>query len=173
MTAPLSPLDFLARLKAIDRSGFVFGARLPSRRLLVREHMRRAALWSQAYSSEDWPFPALAELVDPTVRAHPELVRRVRWAGASTGPGLLACEDALHWYTLHVVRGADLPDLPDPYEPLLMSFERGGAFTLISGAVEIDFSTIPWGTVSSHAAPGPIVELDPAVLDEIDREPAA
>ncbi|MEU8006704.1 hypothetical protein AB0B66_36575 [Catellatospora sp. NPDC049111] len=170
MITSLSPTGFLARLKAIDRSGFAFGARLPSRRLLMREHMRRAALWSQAYSSEDWPFPALAEMVDSTVRAHPELVRRVRWVGASTGPGMLACEDALHWYTLHVVRGAELPDLPDPYEPLLMAFERGHAFTLISGAVEIDLSTIPWGTVAGHAAADPIVDLDPAILDEIDRE---
>ncbi|GIF98459.1 hypothetical protein [Catellatospora citrea] len=169
MTAPSNPAEFIDRLRAVNWSGSAHG-RTRSRRLLMQEHLRRAAWWAQRFPSGKWPFPDLAEAVDPTVRADDTLVEEVEdlTAFASFVDGAAAV-DALHWYALRAVPGVVLPDLPDPYEPLLVFFERGGGFTMISGYLDVDGSLVPRGDVADHLIETPVVDLDPTTLDEIDE----
>ncbi|MBV1852020.1 hypothetical protein [Catellatospora tritici] len=169
MTAPLTPIEFIARLRAVNWSDAGVYNRMRSRSLLMREHLRRAAWWLQRYPSDRWPFPDLAAAINPAVRADPVLVDQVEEITGGEFVVRAVCLDALHWYTLRSLPGVVLPDLPDPFEPLLVLLERGGGFTLISGYVDVGLALVPRWDVARHLSGEQIVELDSAVLDKIDN----
>jgi hypothetical protein len=112
-------------------------------RLMV-EFLRRSALWARAFAAPTWPFPDLAAAVDPAVRAPEEVVAQVLATvpeHPSLVPAVLA--NALHFAALQDAR-ADLPDLPDPYEPLLEVLERGDVFGVDgTGRIEVDSQSLP------------------------------
>jgi hypothetical protein len=80
-----------------------------------------------------------------------------------------ACRAAVRWATLRDTPGVQLPDLPDPFEPLILLYERGGeviadesrAFTFAGLRVQIK----PW---REHLSAKPVVALDAATLDALD-----
>ena len=65
----------LERLRAIDWSDDSKAfEHANSRALLMREYLRRAALWARAYGAErSWPFFDIAEYVDAAVQTPPEV----------------------------------------------------------------------------------------------------
>ena len=119
--------------------------RIGSRVALMREYLRRAAWWTEALPSSVWPFFDIALAIHPEVRAPPELLRQVEAHLGEMG-GLLShqgrgCVRALHFAAL-LDSGLPLPQVPDsarqPFEPLLLFFERGSGLTTETGFIDID-----------------------------------
>ena len=66
----------LERLRAAEWPGDWDDAvsHVMSRRILMREYLRRAEMWAQAYSAEDaWPFFDVTEYMDRQFTLPPEL----------------------------------------------------------------------------------------------------
>ncbi|MCP2328288.1 hypothetical protein HDA40_006795 [Hamadaea flava] len=159
MTAP----ELARRLRAISWDGGFRHTR--SRVALMSEYLRRAAWWAGHVGHPgEWPFFDLAGAVDPTVRADVTLL--------GTGiPGWYArriCTWALHFAELRTVAGDRLPGLDDPFEPLIVLFERGGDFTTAHGRIEVDLVQFPQRPWTAYRTAVPVVDLDPAALDRID-----
>jgi hypothetical protein len=74
----------------------------------------------------------------------------------------------LHWEELKRREGDALPELDDPFEPLIALYERGGGFTTAHGEIEIDTASIRRGTWRDHLSPEHVVEVDPETLDGLD-----
>ncbi|WP_328732383.1 hypothetical protein OHT20_23185 [Streptomyces caniferus] len=163
----------LERLRAIDwADDFAASDHANSRALLMREYLRRAALWARAYGAEQsWPFFDIAEHVDAELETPPDVAAEVEEALAGLAPTSLkrTCRAALRWATLRDSRD-DLPaDLPDPYEPLLLMYERGGGYFL-EEYLDLNGVMIRLGNVESNASVTPFLTLAPATLDALDAE---
>ncbi|WP_220270057.1 hypothetical protein, partial [Marinitenerispora sediminis] len=143
-----SQQELADRILAFDLS--TGGRQRKSPVVLMREYLRRRAWWAREVEGAGWPFGDLAAAIDPAVRADPELVHRVResfpyWV---FGMVLDTCEWALHFRALQE-SGASLPDLPDPFEPLLLMYERGDGFACPS----LPSSTSPAPASAGAASP--------------------
>ncbi|MFH9658963.1 hypothetical protein ACH4NF_14665 [Streptomyces sp. NPDC017248] len=154
------------RLTSVDWVGDWERSR--SRVRLMHEFLRRSALWAHALGSDDWPFFDVAALVEPSVRADELTVEQVV-AGASALQPVVGdtCAWALH---LAALRDADvrLPELPDPFEPLVRMYERGGAFLLDgTGFVQVDAAAVPLMTCDQRFAQ-PELPMTDADLDALD-----
>ncbi len=80
----------------------------------------------------------------------------IRWASVKNHPALAP------------------PALPDPYEPLIVLYERGGSFHTEHGFIGIfSCSMMPQGTPAYWSTQEPLPSLAPAALDALDREGAA
>ncbi|GHF89233.1 hypothetical protein [Streptomyces thermodiastaticus] len=174
MTAELSRA-VLDRLCAVDWYGDwdVANAHTRSRALLMREYLRRAALWAQAYGAEeDWPFfdvterIALSFLLDPEVEADLEDFVATKVPTPSTAR---VCRGAVRWAALSDEDKAAAADLPDPYEPLLLMFERGGGYS-IEEFIDLYGVMIPYGTFASNRDTEPFLTLAPSTLDALDQD---
>lgn len=66
--------------------------------------------------------------------------------------------------------GVPLPDAPpEPYEPLIVMFERGGGFTTEGGGlIEVDSLGIRIGRPEDNLTEQPVIALDEAALDAAD-----
>jgi hypothetical protein len=159
------------RLCAIDWTSHY--DRTYSRLLLMREYLRRSALWAQEYGcTEGWPFFDLAACVDPSVRADPEAVGRLNDCLAEIPLWEVVketCVWALHWAALTGSKGDQLPRLDDPFEPLVAMYERGGGFSLGgAGFIDIDAAGVRRKTWQDHAKADPVVAIDTTTLDARD-----
>jgi hypothetical protein len=164
----------VARLTAIDWTDYATGDKnAASRTLLMREYLRRAALWVEYLGgSERWPFLDIAERVTPAIRADPELLEHLDKFTEENVPEYIArrmCRAAVQWAQLRESSGLQLPDLPDPYEPLVVLYERGGVFFVENGVADFELRRVPLRTWQANLASEPIVEIDPAVLDAVDE----
>jgi hypothetical protein len=143
-----------------------------SRALLMREYLRRAALWAKAYDAEpSWPFFDIAEHVDAEVTIPPEVAEELEELLKELAPASLrtTCRGAVRWAALREAR-SDLPaDLPDPYEPLLTMYERGGGYYL-EEYLDLNGVMIPLRDVEANASTTPFLTLAPATLDALDAE---
>ncbi|KOG37537.1 hypothetical protein [Streptomyces decoyicus] len=163
----------LERLRAIDwADDFAASDHANSRALLMREYLRRAALWARACGAEQsWPFFDVAEHVDAEFQTPPDVAAEVEEVLAGLAPTSLkrTCRAAIRWAALRDVRD-DLPaDLPDPYEPLLLMYERGGGYYL-EEYLDLNGVMIRLGNVESNASATSFVTLAPATLDALDAE---
>lgn len=111
---------------------------------LMAEFLRRSALWAKAFAAPTWPFPDLAAAVDPDVRvAEDVLAQALERVPEHASVVRTALANALHFAALQDAR-ADLPDLPDPYEPLLDLLGRGEEFGVSgTGRIEVDLQSLP------------------------------
>ena len=146
-------------------------SRQPSHAALVREYLRSMALWADALRCEgDWPFFDVAAVLAgerSTGRIDPDLqFAPLPELGGAFRAALAAA--------VHFAEIADRPEvrmhgLPDPYEPLVRLFERGGTMTTEHGMIyagTVGFSRKPF-----QPAIGPaLVALDDAALDALDRQ---
>lgn len=166
----------LERLGAVDwGDGIAAYDHGNSRALLMREYLRRAAAWARAYGAEDsWPFLDLAELVAPEVTIEPGVAAELEEALKGVAPSSLkrTCRAAVRWAALTSTE-MDLPaDLPaDPYEPLLLLFERGGGY-FVEEFVDLNGAMVRLGTVDSNLAAPHFLTLLPSALDALDAEGA-
>ncbi|WP_234327063.1 hypothetical protein [Streptomyces sp. NRRL WC-3742] len=150
-------------------------AHVASRAMLMVEYLRRAALWAEVLGGPSkWPFFDIAGAVAPEVRIAPEVAEQLEDFLVANVGGIgteRACMAAVRWATLQDTPGVQLPDLPDPFEPLLLVYERGGeviadesrTFNFGGRSVRIK----PW---QEHLSAEPAISLDPAVLDALDQE---
>ncbi|MCX4745566.1 hypothetical protein OG455_08520 [Kitasatospora sp. NBC_01287] len=177
MTAPGSGERarlMIDRIKAVDwRAHNEALARSGSRAALMREYFRRAALWLEVHGEPKWwPFFDLAAVVDPSFRADPALTAEIEEYVDDTAGSAYATDisvAAVHWAALLDTAGHQLPDLPDPFEPLIRVYERGGVFRLENGFIDFGYAMVRRGPWREHLAPTPVVQLDDRVLDELDE----
>ncbi|MFD9873661.1 hypothetical protein [[Kitasatospora] papulosa] len=163
----------LARLRAINWDDDSAAFDHPhSRALLMREYLRRAALWAKAYDAEPaWPFFDIAEHIDASITTPPDIADELEEILEELAPASLrtTCRGAVRWAVLREAR-SDLPmDLPDPYEPLLAMYERGGGYYL-EEYLDLTGVMIPLRDLESNASAAPFLTLAPADLDALDSE---
>ncbi|MFJ9764686.1 hypothetical protein ACIRUY_12775 [Streptomyces erythrochromogenes] len=164
----------LNRLRAVEWVGdwdHVL-ARVPSRRILMREYLRRAALWAQEYSVESaWPFFDVTERVDPGFRLSPGTAAELE-AYLSRVPGRelrATCAGAVRLAGMRERNPAALPDLPDLYEPLVLFYERGGEFVRDdAGGLDLTGVSFRPGTPRGNLGTPPFRALGETVLDALD-----
>ncbi|MCX4845080.1 hypothetical protein [Streptomyces sp. NBC_00893] len=167
------PRAVLERLRAVDWYGDWDTAysHSRSRALLMREYLRRAALWAQAYGAEEeWPFFDVTEFVDPAFRPAPEVESELEDYVAhnvGTPSTARACRGAVRWAALRAEGKVALPELPDPYEPLLLMFERGGGYS-IEEFIDLYGVMIPYGNFDSNLNAEPFPTPAPSTLDALD-----
>ncbi|MFG3532780.1 hypothetical protein ACGF8B_39645 [Streptomyces sp. NPDC047917] len=168
------PLLVLERLRAIDwNDDSAAYEHANSRALLMREYLRRAAGWARAYRAEEsWPFFDIAEHVTPGVRTPSDVATELEAVLTGLAPSSLkkTCRGAVRWAVLRGA-GGELPrDLPDdPYEPLLLMYERGGGY-FVEEFIDLDGAMLRLGTVESNLSARPFRTLAPATLDALDAE---
>ncbi|MER7671084.1 hypothetical protein ABTY61_21835 [Kitasatospora sp. NPDC096128] len=137
----------------------------------MREYLRRAALWADAFGAENlWPFFDIGRQIDPTVRAAPDITTDLdNFIDNTIGRRTLeeTCRGAVHWPTFCHGTSLTVPDLPTPYEPLLLMFERGGGF-YVEEMIDLSGAAVPLGKLSDHLSHAPVVSLDLATLDALD-----
>ncbi|MEU5015599.1 hypothetical protein AB0G35_36170 [Streptomyces sp. NPDC021749] len=145
-----------------------------SRRLLMREYLRRAALWARAYSAEDeWPFFDVTERIDPEFRLSPEIAAELNEFLGTVPEWFLrnTCAGAVRMAELRIQNKVRLPDLPDLYEPLVLFYERGGEF-VYDNAGGLDLTGVsfrPKG-LQSNLGSASLVALRGDVLDALDAK---
>jgi hypothetical protein len=139
----------------------------------MREYLRRAAQWAQALdATNQWPFFDIAEHVAPDVQPPADFSEQletlistsVGWPSVDT-----TCRAALHWASL-LDANTPLPsNLADPYEPILLLLDRGGAWTTESGFIDLGASSVLRKTWRDHLSTEPVIALEPATLDALDE----
>lgn len=92
------------------------------------------------------------------------IARNIAWLPVST-----SVYAAVRWATLLDTPGTDLPALDDPFEPLIMLYERGGGFVPENGFIELSLASVRIGSRQDHLSADPIVPLDRAVLGSLDE----
>lgn len=141
-----------------------------SRMRLMQEYLRRSALWAQALGcTEYWPFFDIASFVDPDARVDEETAAAVRRRMGEGGARPLDATIVRYMLDFSVLE--NWPDgLPDPFEPLLMVYERGGPFDWEAGRVYIGSTVgIPEGTWEKYVGRTPLDDVSPAALDALDE----
>ncbi|MER7771788.1 hypothetical protein [Kitasatospora sp. NPDC096140] len=164
-------MERLAGIKWTNMEGHNAHAISMSR--LMVEYLRRASLWAEVLGGPPkWPIFDIAGALAPEIQVDPVVAERLEdfliahVGGISTEN---ACRAAVRWATLRDTAGIQLPDLPEPFEPLIVMYERGGelvpdeswAFNFGIRRVQIK----PW---REHLSAEPAVALDPATLDALD-----
>jgi hypothetical protein len=168
-----SPEEMLDRLRAIDWTYYdCADDHAASRAALLREYLRRAALWAEKLNgTDDWPIFDIAERVDASVRAPQHLVDQLvayMSKNVPTPRTREVCLMALHWAALNERSPQSLADTPDPFEPLLALYERGGGFTVENGVVDFLLIRVRTQRWQDHASHAPVLTLDSAALDSLD-----
>lgn len=148
--------------------------RAPSRAALVSEYLRRAALWARALDcAELWAWFDVAAEIDPAVRADPTLVERVN--NAIVDGGGSPFEERMAGYALHFAALPDVPDdLPNPYEPLIAAWERGGMLRRENGLVYVGGAMgVQVRTLADNYSPVPAASAEPLAMATADEQWAA
>ncbi|UNO40665.1 hypothetical protein [Streptomyces sp. MST-110588] len=163
-----SALVLAERLERVDWVGSFDRTR--SRVALMREFMRRSALWAQETRCGEWPFFDVAGRIDPAARIDADIVSVIADKIGLQQPVITeTIEWALNFAVLSDIR-TDLADLPSPFEPLVQMYERGGTFSLDStGHIEVDTAANPKGSVGQALGRVPL-DLDAKSLNALDEE---
>lgn len=148
-----------------------------SRASLMTWYLRRSLQWaSQLECEENWPFFDIAACIDPNLELDEDLVHDVVASLPPTLPQLALIIRTIRWIlkfeTLLGGGLADLTSLSHPFEPLILMYERGGAFSRDgAGFVEVDGVSIAvhYEGRSRFRAPKPILAFDSETLDGLDR----
>ncbi|MEV4877209.1 hypothetical protein [Streptomyces cyaneofuscatus] len=167
----------LSRLRSVKWDGDWDDAyaHVLSRQLLMREYLRRSALWAKVYSAEKvWPFFDITNYAAPKLQLPQDLSQeldeflRSRLIGAVK----TTCAGAVRLAELKAHdSAAETAGLPDLYEPLLVMYERGGDFMRDnSGALDLTGVSFRAGTMQDYLGDTPIVTVDASVLDALDTE---
>ncbi|MFI8993774.1 hypothetical protein [Streptomyces sp. NPDC053542] len=168
------PRGVLEELRTVDWYGDwdTANSHRRSRALLMREYLRRAALWARAYGAEEaWPFFDVTEHAAPGFEPPPDLAAELAEYVSRLGTPSLrrVCRGAVRWAALRADATGlrDLPELPDPYEPLLFMFGRGGGYS-VEEFIDLYGVLIPHGNLDSNLHAEPFLTLAPSTLDALD-----
>ncbi len=163
----------LARLQAVDWNGDSGFEHRRSRVRLMAEYLRRAALWAQALDATDeWPFFDIAAHLPPAIQTPEDeakdlevlIYNHIGWPTVDR-----TVRAILRWAAVKDAKVPLPPSLDDPYEPLLLTFDRGGAWTTEAGFIDVNGSALRRRTWLDHLSPEPVTTLDPAALDALDE----
>ncbi|MDX2394554.1 hypothetical protein NJL88_31700 [Streptomyces sp. DK15] len=174
--AAAAAFGVLERLRAVRWPGewdFAFG-HVKSRRVLFREYLRRAAVRCRAHGCEDgWPFVDVTAHLDPAFRSAVEVSGELaeflrRLPGREVAR---TCSGAVRWAEFRERNPAGSDGLPDPYEPLLRFYERGGEFARDdAGSIDLTGVTFRLGTLEAYLGNPPVTVLGDTVLDALDTD---
>jgi hypothetical protein len=169
----VSAESMLDRLRAINWTDWdAADDHAASRAALLREYLRRAALWAEKLGGTDrWPFFDIAKHVNDAIRAPQSLVDQLDEYMSDHVPGPRtreSCLLVLHWAALGEQHPEDLTDLADPFEPLIRLYERGGGFTIENGVADFMLIRVRLQRWQDHVSNSPVVTLDSATLDSLD-----
>lgn len=162
--------ELAERLSRVDWRGNFDHTR--SRVALMKEYLRRSALWAHHLNAKAWPFFDPAEIINPDVRASKETISMV-----TENEDLLqnfslvkdTCIWALHFSALRDA-GEELPDIPDMFSPLIIFYERGGGFGIdTTRLIQIDDAAMCRGSALQYREKEPQTSLDSATLDILDQ----
>jgi hypothetical protein len=144
-----------------------------SRAALMREYLRRAALWAQKLGGTDiWPFFDIAAHVDPGLEVPDEILTRLERLLGDV-PGVRQeqfCRNVVRWSVLRESGNSEKECLEDPFEPLFLLYERGGMFVVENKVADFVFYRVRFLRWSDHVSPDPVVQPDASVLDSMDEE---
>jgi hypothetical protein len=150
-------------------------SRFESHYRLFREHERRVALWSKALGFPREAQPVIwdiATVIIPSVAVEEEKIRDIS-EHAKGHYTLRIFQNALKWTAIQDSPEARRYNLPAPYEPLIILYERGG------DVYKDEMGGRRWFVTKATLIPRmheyydrttPFVELDTAILDAIDAE---
>jgi hypothetical protein len=159
-----------ARLSAIDWERH--GDKAWSKAVLLKEYFRRAAQWAAAYDCDARsPFFDIALCVNPNVRADQSVVDDLLETLKSSGWNVRQLVPfILHWAALSATPGFTYPpQLEDPFEPLILMFERDGGFHTENGEVNLEYKSVRIAGWRKRADDPPTASFATEALDEIDR----
>jgi hypothetical protein len=162
----------LARLLAVDWKTDDGVDHPRARAKLMKEYLRRAAWWARELEATDaWPFFDIPALWAPEIEVPADLLDPLE-ALISTGIGwpavVTTARATLRWAAVQDV-GKPLPaGMADPYEPLLLMFERGGGFTVAHGFIDLDAASVLQRTWRDHLTTEQVVPLTRSALDALD-----
>ncbi|MFI9363951.1 hypothetical protein ACIG5E_23285 [Kitasatospora sp. NPDC053057] len=110
--------------------------------------------------------------MDPTVRAAPAVITDIEDFIDDASGSSYAMDSgaaAVQWAALTSAPGVQLRPLPDPFEPLLRLYERGGSgFSFANGFIDFGMIMVPRGNFRKHLSLAPVVGLDDRALDAVD-----
>lgn len=165
----------LERLRTVEWTGDWEDAvaHVMSRRVLMREYLRRAGLWARACSADTaWPFFDATECLKSDFALSPGIEADLRdFLVQLTGDDAIkrTCAGAVHLAELRTQGAAIDTDLPDLYEPLILFYERGGEFLRDNtGFIDLTGALMRPGTLQGHLGAPALRSLDSAVLDAVD-----
>lgn len=175
MTGEL-PRAVLERIRSVDWGGE--GAAFDharSRALLMKEYLRRAALWARVYGVPgDWPFFDLAEHVGQVASLPPDVAESLdSFLRSLVAPSSVkrTLRGAVHFASSGVQGTAhrtNRSDLLSPYEPLLVMYERGGGFSVNQQQIDLNGVSLPlWNADASITFP-PLTAFGATALDALD-----
>lgn len=139
---------------------------------LMQEYLRRMALWKGFLKTPlEWPFFDVAVLINPLARAPEELVARVDEFLATKRRTLLerkTCSWYLHWMAVAEGLSLDAWNLPCPYDPLILFYDRGGILVREHDFIEVGRRKIRIDDWKKYLQDSAITELDEATLNKLD-----
>jgi hypothetical protein len=147
----------------------------PSQLALFSEFLRRMGVWCVALGWHD-AHPIASDLparLVPDVRATPVnatlMQQTLRTLGKTSVYERMLLTNVLNWAAVAGFEAVQAYDLPDPYEPVLWFYERGGWLDKAEGDSAWEISGVIKRIDKAHVyhddAPLP---LDETLLDEID-----
>ncbi|WP_199248338.1 hypothetical protein [[Phormidium] sp. ETS-05] len=162
MTAQITVNSAMERILAIKWEPD--DSRVSSHIALLREYLRRAALWATALNcTDEWPFFDVAAHMCPLQRAGDAQVEALG-IHFSAQPFYTAgiiektCEWFLHWDAVQNRPEVTKFALPDPYEPLIKMYENGGIFSTEHGFFNFEVGGFPRGTWSDYYKLAPLTD---------------
>ena len=148
--------------------------RVHSHIALLREYLRRAALWAKALNcTDEWPFFDVAAHLCPLETADETKIEALNTHFMQTPfyvAGIIekTCKLFIQWERVKNSPKVSEFTLPEPYEPLIMLYERGGIFSTEHGFFDFAIGGFPRGQWQQYDQTIPLLELDTKTLDEID-----
>ncbi|WP_435109505.1 hypothetical protein [Nocardiopsis synnemataformans] len=138
---------------------------------LLQEYLRRSALWRLELGRGGWPFYDIALTVNPGVRAPQNVVDRT--LASLSGHGTFYAAHTVEW-ALHFAALKDseqeLPDLADPFFPLLLVYERGDSVNPdYAGSIEVGGIHVPRGVPERYARTAPLTDFSEGSLNAMDQ----
>jgi hypothetical protein len=167
----------LARLQAVDWTGSSGFKHRRSRVRLMAEYLRRAAQWAEALDATgEWPFFDIASHLAPSIQIPEDqdkeleslISNRIGWPSVDR-----LARATMRWAALQDAEVPLPPGLEDPYEPVLLMLDRGGAWTTEAGFIDVDGAAVRRQTWCDHLSTEPVTALDPATLDALDEQAAS
>jgi len=161
----------IERIKAINWAPNDY--RAASHIALLKEYLRCASLWAKTLDCTDkWPLFDVAAQINPSLRADETQVEALKrhlapFAVSRTIRQL--CEWFVHWAVVQHSPEVTKMALPDPYEPLILLYERGGDFYREHVFFCFSVGCFPIGNWSQHYSLSPHIILDEQVLDQLDQ----
>lgn len=160
------------QLRSIAASRRVDVEKTPSCVALLKAFLGREVLWAERLSlTDELPFVDLAGGVDSSIRCPEEEMEFTRAFSQSLAESR-SCRHMLHWdrllsYAPQTLRAFSLPD---PYEPLIRFFMRGGCFSREHRIfIEVNRTvTLNYGSLRGESVSEPIIALDDHLLDRLD-----